>query len=562
MPTGVYTSAQFSRHLCSILRRHPSATRLRLQLLPPAAELHSPPVSSHVQGGKPDVVGLQSMEDSGADFITLYAVVLQCDRDGGDEKCVATYTVVGHISHISIHWCAQLQRSLSVTSLLASPTRSCLWHSNSFHESGLGSIPKDESVGAISSFQVQLSPYVPPLQWCRAQDGVFGSHHLICGSYTCIIDETREDDDIRASAARTCEWWEEEDDLQRPPSKAAAVAVITHAAQDTPSLGPPVRKPRRERGPPTLAVAAAEEMPSCSSTFSNVHLPLRLAAVLNGSVPLDSASASIPGVRVLCLTALNGEFLTGGTPPDSPSLLRQQDLFDTVGDFMSQEVMPRVSLRLIDGTWAHAEASARLLDDVCQVRQVLGTSYVAQYPLDAAAPGAARARSIVMVLDLSMPLQELLSTIPSIRSSLQASKTNGKAKQRQRCLAAQVAEAVQDTIGQLVSQHPDVFTFTCGDTTTMKSTPVVQPPRRLTHLTCDMYCRSIAASVAHIFSLSPHAAFTEEVVRLLWGSTKADEDTDTTPDKGSSHESRRASQRQPTQIQRRIEERLMSAIPP
>ncbi|CAG9581787.1 conserved hypothetical protein [Leishmania major strain Friedlin] len=417
-------------------------------------------------------------------------------------------------------------------------------------------------MAGVSSFEVRLSPYVPPLQWCRAVDGVFGSHHFVCSSYTCGIGEPRDNDDDSTDAAHTREAWEERDTLRTPP-EAAADAAATNVAPHTPSAGPPVRMPRRE-GALTAVWAgtpAAEETPCCSFPLSSGHLPLRVAGVLNGNVPLDSATSSVPGTRVLCLVALDGSLLTGRTCPDSPSPSWSRDLFDTVCDFISRDVMPRVSLRLIDGTWARAEASEHLLDDVCQVRQVLGTSYVVQYPSDAAAPSAARARSIVMVLDLSVPLQKLLSTLRSIRTSSPSPATDAKSERRRR-LAAQLAEAVQDTIGQLVSQHPDVFAFTREAARATESALAAQLSRGPTHFTREMLCRSIAASVSQIVSLSSNTAFVEEVVRLLWGCETDVEVTDVTTTAERSRESLRISQQQPVQIQRRIEERLMSAIPP
>ncbi|CAJ1022300.1 hypothetical protein, conserved [Leishmania lindenbergi] len=409
-------------------------------------------------------------------------------------------------------------------------------------------------MAGVSSFEVQLSPYVPPLKWCRAVDGVFGSHHSVCSTYTCLIGEPRDDDDD-AGAAHPSELWEERDGLRRP-SKAVVDAATTTTAQRTSSVSPPMRMPRREGTP------AATETPFRSSTLRNGDVPLRVAAVLNGNVPLDDASSSTPGTRVLCLVALDGSLLTGSAPPDSPSLSWPKDLFHTVGDFVSREVMPRVSLRLIDGRWARAEASEHLLDDVCQVRQVLGRSYVVQYSSDSAAAGSARARSIVIVLDLSVSLQKLLVTIPSMRSSSLPSIAEGKAERWRRRLAAQFAEAVQDTIGQLVSLHPDMFAFTREDAATAEGASTVQLSRGPTHFTREMHCRSIAASVAQISSLSPHPAFVEEVVRLLWGCEADTDGTEATAATTRSGESLRVLQRQPDQIQRRIEERLLSVIRP
>ncbi|CBZ30179.1 conserved hypothetical protein [Leishmania mexicana MHOM/GT/2001/U1103] len=417
-------------------------------------------------------------------------------------------------------------------------------------------------MAGVSSFEVRLSPYVPPLQWCRAVDGVFGSHHFVCGSYTCGIGEPRDDDDS-AGAAHTRVEWEGRDSLRTPP-KAAVDAAITNVAPHTPSAGPPVRMPRREGALAGVWVStpAAEETSCCSSTLSSGHLPLRVASVLNGNVPLDDATSSIPGTRVLCLVALDGSLLTGRRCPNPPSPSWPRDLFDSVCDFISRDVMPRVSLRLIDGTWARAEASERLLDDVCQVRQALGTSYVVQYPSDAAAPAATRARSIVMVLDLCVPLQKLLSTLPSTHTSSLPSATDAKSERWQHRLAAQLAAAVQDTIGQLVSQHPDVFAFTREAARSTESALAAQLSRAPTHFTREMHCRSIAASVSQILSLSSNTAFAEEVVRLLWGCETDVETTDVTTSTERSRESLRVSQRQPVQIQRRIEERLMRAIPP
>ncbi|TPP50495.1 hypothetical protein CGC20_2345 [Leishmania donovani] len=564
MHKGVCTYAEFSSHLSAIVGRHPHVTDLRLQLLPPARGPRPPRERRDVQSSGTAVESRPSVEDSGLDFTTLYAVLLsRRGDDGGNSETVAVYTVVGHVSHISLNWCAQLQRSLSVTALLAAPTRSLVWHADGFHESEVGTILGRECMTGVSSFEVRLSPYVPPLQWCRAVDGVFGSHHFVCGSYTCGIDEPRDDNDDSAGAAHTREAWKERDTLRTPP-KAVVDAAATDVAPHTPSAGPPVRMPRREGALAAVwaGTPAAEETPCCSFALSSGHLPLRVAGVLNGNMPLDNATSSIPGTRVLCLVALDGSLLTGRTCPDSPSPSWSRDLFDTLCDFISRDVMPRVSLRLIDGTWARAEASEHLLDDVCQVRQMLGTSYVVQYPSDAAAAAATRARSIVMVLDLSVPLQKLLSTLPSMRTSSPSPATDAKSERRRRCLATQFAEAVQDTIGQLVSQHPDVFAFTREAARATESALVAQLSRGPTHFTREMLCRSIAASVSQILSLSSNAAFVEEVVRLLWGCETHVEATDVATATERSRESLRISQRQPVQIQRRIEERLMSAIPP
>nr|CCM14738.1 hypothetical protein, conserved [Leishmania guyanensis] len=553
MPAGVYTYTQLSSHLSAILGRHPNATYLRLQLLPPVTGPHSRRACCNDQGSSGVVVAPPLMTDSDADLITLYAVLRRGDNGSGDET-VAVYTVVGHVSHISFHWCAQLQRSLSVTALLLAPTRSLVWHADGFHKRDVGTILSREGMAGVSSFEVQLSPYVPPLKWCRAVDGVFGSHHSVCSTYTCLIGESRDDDDD-AGAAHPSELWEERDGLRRP-SKTAVDAATTTAAQRTSSVSPPMRMPRWEGTP------AATETSFRSSNLCNGDVPLRVAAVLNGNVPLDDASSSTPGTRVLCLVALDGSLLTGSAPPDSPSLSWSKDLFYTVGDFVSREVMPRVSLRLIDGRWARAEASEHLLDDVCQVRQVLGRSYVVQYSSDSATAGSARARSIVIVLDLSVPLQKLLVTIPSMRSSSLPSLAEGKEERWRRRLAAQFAEAVQDTIGQLVSLHPDMFAFTREDAATVEGAPTVQLSRGPTHFTREMHCRSIAASVAQISSLSPHPAFVEEVVRLLWGCEADTDGTEATAATTRSGESLRVLQRQPDQIQRRIEERLLSVIRP
>ncbi|KAG5467722.1 hypothetical protein LSCM4_00801 [Leishmania orientalis] len=555
MLAGVYTYAQFSSHLSAVLGRHPRAAELRLQLFPPVSGPQPPLECCDVQGGKAAVSTPPTVSDSSADFVTLYAVLLpRRDDDDSDGEAVAVYPVVGHVSHISLNWCAQLQRSLSITALLAAPTRSFVWYDGGFCEDEVSRLLHRECVTGVSSFEVQLFPYVPPLQWRRAVDGVFSSHHLLCSSYTCLIGNLGEDDE-GAGIAHTRELRGERDDLSR--SLKAAAAAVT-------SVAPPMQRPRREGALAAVRVGApaAGEAPSCSSSVIHRHFPLRLAAVLNGNVPLGDTSGSMTGTRVLCLVALDGTLLTGSTPPDPPSLSWQQGLFDTVSDFVSREVMPRVSLQLIDGKWARAEGSERLLDDVCRVRQVLGTSYVVQYAPSAAAPVATRARSIVLVLDLSVPLQHLLSPVSSMCPSSRSREEDRQAPQLQRCLAAQVAEAVQNTIGQLVSQHPDVFAFTLEETAATEKTPAVQVSRGPMHFTRDMHCRSIAASVAQIFALSSHTAFAEEVVRLLWGSEAGDEGIEVAATTEHSREKLRVLQRQPAQIRQRIEERLMSAIPP
>ncbi|GET92131.1 hypothetical protein, conserved [Leishmania tarentolae] len=564
MPPDVYTYSDFSIHLSAILGRHPKVTSLRLQLLPPATDPRPPLQCRAVQGSRETVQAHPSVEDNDLDFTTLYAVLLaRRDDDDGNSELVAVYPVVGHVSHISLHWCAQLQRSLSVTSLLAAPTRSLARHADSFQESESGPILGRESITGVSTFEVQMSPYVPPLQWCRAVDGIFGSHHFVCSSYACGFSEPRDDDDS-AGSAYARESWEAKDSL-RTPHKAAVDAAAANVALRTPSAGPPMRMPRRES---TFAAVwdstpAAEAASCCSSTLSSGHLPLRVGGVLNGSVPLDGSTSTVPGTRVLCLIALDGALLTGRASHNPPSLSwSPADLFHAVCDFMSHDVMPRVSLRLINGVWARAEASERLLDDVCQVRQVLGASYVVQYPSDAAGSAAAHARSIVIVLDLSAPLQQFLSTLPSLRTCSLSPATNVTSEWQRRCLAVQFAEAVEDTIGQLVSQHPDVFAFTRETAPTTESALAVQLSRGPAQFTREMHCRSIAASVSQILSLSSNVAFVEEVVRLLWGCETDVEGTKATPTTEHSRESLRVLKPHPAQIQRRIEERLLNAIPP
>ncbi|KAG5468127.1 hypothetical protein LSCM1_02099 [Leishmania martiniquensis] len=563
MLAEVYTYARFSSHLSAVLGRHPTATELRLQLLPPVTGPHPGLECRGAHGSRAAVSTLPSIADSDSDVITLYAVLLP-HRSGNDSNgnAAAAYPVVGHVSHISLNWCAQLQRSLSITALLAAPSRSFVWHGNGFYESEVSTLLGRERQAGVSSFEVQLSPYVPSLQWHRAVDGIFGSHHSVCSSYTCRIGHWREDDE-GAGAAHTRELSEEGGSLRRPP-KAPLDAATSDPSLHTPSAGSPTRRPRREGVPEAMGMGTpvTAGVSCCFSSCSGGDLPLRLAAVLNGNVPVDNASSSIPGTRVLCLIALDGALLTGSMSPDPPPLSWQPGLFDYVSNFVAFEVMPRVSLELIDGKWAYVQGSERLLDDVCQVREVLGTSYVVQYAVEAEAPTATRVRSIVLVLDLSVPLQVLLASLSSMRSSSLSSAADGNAASLRRRLAAQFAAAVQDTIGQLVSQHPDVFAFALEDAATTAYAPAAQLSRASTHFTRDMHYRSIAASVTRMFSLSPHPAFREEVVRLLWGPEADVEGIEVAATAERSRKRRRVSQRQPAQIQRCIEERLMSAMPP
>ncbi|KAK7196662.1 hypothetical protein NESM_000605300 [Novymonas esmeraldas] len=522
---GVITGAEILSRLLAILRQHPNADALRLQLTPPTAV--TCPLMQRVSVA------------SAADTVVLYAVLSRGDATGsaaeevvsgggGGLDIVAVYAVVEHSTSLTLAWCEELQRSLSVASLLATPTRSIAGGGGGVHEAVAAAVNTDcgrGCAGGVASFTVQLSPYVPPLQWRRAVDGVFGSHHCVCGSYVCDVHHA---DDTGAAHA---------------PTEATPLPAATSST--------PAPSRRRAR----LETAAATALCASPGSAAKALLPLRVAAVLHAHVPMSGGasgrSTAPPGVRVLLLSAVDGALLTGGAASTT------RELHHSMCSFLSREVVPRVSLRPVGATWASAAGSAHVWDDVCGVWERLGTSYVMQF---AAATGtsvstAASARGVVVVVDLSPPLVQTLS--PLLTPDPPPTASDCATKQLQR-VAAQVAAAVQDALTHLVRQHPDAFSTRDGSAAGADmAARAAAPPRGAPahHHTPEMYCQSIAASVSRIVAVSPHTAFVDEVVRLLWSST-SDADTDSTASAAP------VTRRLPAAIQQRVEERLLRAIAP
>jgi hypothetical protein len=609
MLSTVYTCTDFPSHLPSILQHHPKTAALVLQLSPVATpadakqRVAAAAATTAEDGGALHGTSQMSWPEAASDFITFYAVLLTSMSSAGEGEVSCLYLdpswmiasgdprveevciVVGHESHVTLKWCSQLQHALSVTALLQSATNFDRREvgASSFSSFGVGGRDNSDfrlhggarsgTTPGVSTLVVRLSPFVPPLQWDRHIDGIFGSQHCVCVSHCCCLagKVLAEDEKGIASVtgdtahggsanggATACALFSDGDDGDAA-ARVDAVAQVEATGLLRSDGAPPLRRLRRE-------CIGSSVHGGCS-----LSLPFRVAAVLNGSAPLPQRPCPKRWMCVLCLVACDGCSLTAAS---STTAFRSAqgivtDAFDALCDFVGNEVIPNVKLDIVGGAWV-CDESGRLLRDVCGVRGRLGGSYAAEMPNVSDTRVGQRVRNIILVLDFSTPLITALAGTPPTTFSAPY-----KLPSKERCcLASQIAAAVQETLGQLVAANLDIFSFPSirnvnrdvanafgADSSTMESNSLADNTSPAAHytdeaavLTTEMLCRSIAESVSRIVSLSTHRAFKDEVVRLLWGTDAADDAAAAT--------GTRAAQTLPSTsaVQRRIEERLRATL--
>ncbi|KPI86241.1 hypothetical protein ABL78_4714 [Leptomonas seymouri] len=577
MPCEVYTCTEFPSRLPSILHRHPKAEALLLQLTPVATSSDTKQKASVPRAKLLTTPSKLGWMDDASDLITIYAVLLR--RAGkaessappssysdlswaatdGDPCVESVCLVVGHASRITLKWCAQLQHTLSITSLLMTASHHGCEETSSFHEMLLGNSDSAAACGSsgcyaafgVIALLVRLSPFVSPLQWDRYADGFLGSHHYVCASYRCVlVDKCEDDEDDNSEAARCSD--EKERETTPDSLEAAAPAVAGGEEGDYRQLqrdgATPSQKRRCEHG-------------VCTASASSPPLPFRIAAVLNGNAPLPQSPLLRGAMCVWCLAACDGCALTTSfcvapaefTPGTEPNALH------FIFDFLADAVLPSVSLDVIGGTWARTE-SGELQRDVGSTGGGLGNSYAIRLPHRLDDTAEHKARSVTFVVDFSpLLLSELAG--PAKKLSATCDKTTSK---KRNFIAQQIAASIQETLGQLVSANIDMFSFSLHDKGRNAdaaaadeavpgdvSSSVSHFKSGSAQLTREVLYRSIAVSVSRIVSLSPNPEFKAEVVRLLWGTGAAD-----TPASAGA----KTAWTQPSAgaIQRRIEECLLS----
>ncbi|KPA82033.1 hypothetical protein ABB37_03205 [Leptomonas pyrrhocoris] len=547
MPREVYTCSEFPSHLPSLLHRHPTATTLLLQLSPVTAASDAKQTSHTAQYRLLPAPSQASWADGPTDFITFYAVLLRQtggEEDGASEgprfdwssaaadgaACIENVSLlVGHASHITLQWCALLQHALSVTSLLLTAS-SCRGDegadlfSPSFGSEGDGVSclnSRRYATQGVSRLLVRLAPFVPPLQWDRHVDGVLGSQHFVCTSHRCFLSGKSSADEGDRSEVVGCSG-EYERGATRDSSGAAAAAAATGEEEgghkQLPCEGSSLLQRRRH------------EQHGCTATVSLPPLPLRIAAVLNGNVPLPQSPLPPNTICVLCLVAHDGCSLTSSSCAASAASSApitqgsEPNAFDCICDFLADAVMPIVSLAVVGGSWARTP-SGELRRDVCKARGKLGNSYAIQLPNRPDSFAEQRARSVTFVVDFSTPLlRELARSAANARSTCDA-----MVSKERHGISRQIAAAMQEALGQLVSANIDVFSFPPREKGSTAAAAVHDDVSSAAHaaggsapLTREVLCRSIAESVSRIVSCSPHPEFKTEVVRLLWGTEVAD----------------------------------------
>lgn len=447
--------------------------------------------------------------------------------------------MVGHASHLSLRWCAELQHHLSVSSLLLTE-----WYTSGESGVELGASGRDDWTAThrrsgfcagVTQLQVRLAPYVPLLHWNRHVDGVLGSHHVVCASHRCLL----------RSAAGIAEEGDAGAAFGGSVGAETEEAGLSEQSNSFTSRFPKAGRVVYQTQPPPPTDGSVTEAAGAVLPF-----PFRVAAILNGSVPLPQEPAVTGCISVLFLVARDGCALTGTSAGSSSfswssqAAATTESVFDVLCDFLSGSVVPAVKVDVVDGTWV-CDGAGALLRDVCKTRDRLGNSYAIRVT-HRAQQQQLEARSIIFVVDFSTPLYDAL---------VLATRTSASpAVSQQRSAAQQVAAAVQETLGRLVSANVDAFSFSPRGRRDSDTAAIVEAadedaifiaggaPAQV--LTREMLCRSIAESVSRIVAISPHPEFKAEVARLLWGTE--------------GEVTRRGAQPSASAIQRRIEERLRS----
>ena len=575
MPSDVYTCTDFPARLPSLLHRHPKASALLLQLSPvatPGADTARDAAHHDSSEGAAETSTSRWSDDDAAaavDFITFYAVLLKPLVEAGDSAPSCSFfdpawtieengaciehvcIVVGHVSHVTLQWCAQVQYALSVTSLLSAAPEA---HDNAGNTESFVSfvMPTErQSSHAVSCFDgcrrststgvtallVRLSPLVPPLQWDRHIDGVLGSQHFICASYLCALSErdggadTEDDEGGGVEEAAQC------DDKSYRAADAAAPECgkekKNHYTQKRQLIQqghalPPFRRMRHD-----LITSKAD--------IGSLPLPFHVAAVLNGTVPLPQPHSLLQesSVCVLCLAACDGCLLNApqnaSLSTTLPAMSGIPRAFDVLCDFLA-EVMPHVRLDVVGGGRWLCDESGELQRDVCNTRGKLGCSFAFGRPgqVSCTTTATSKLRSIIFVVDFSTPLSKVLLE-GATKAAAKPLIGEGSPTKMRGCLSKQITAALQETLGRLASANLDVCSFSAANRNNGRggvdsgsplalseeephATTTERSCGRAAQLTREMLCRSIADSVSRIVTLSSHAVFKAEAVRLLWGS--------------------------------------------
>lgn len=158
----VYTTSHFLHHLVELIRPYPNASSLRLGSCSSSCSSCSNPTGER---------------------LLVQAVLIEAHnhvREPLDESpssaslehVVAAFFIEDDLAHFTSRWCARLQRSLSIASLLLSPPLRATID---------GGRPPPLF---LAHFEWRGTSEVASMQWQRCTDGILGSHQYCCHTYT------------------------------------------------------------------------------------------------------------------------------------------------------------------------------------------------------------------------------------------------------------------------------------------------------------------------------------------------------------------------------------------